>query len=67
MTHITLMGTDVRGLGTVGNRDGGSVEARVRGGVDPPTWPVGTGRRQGRVLKGHPEPAAKLGLAEERM
>ena len=48
------MGTDIRGLGTVGNRDGGSVEARVRGSVDPPTWPAGTGGRQGRVREGTP-------------
>ena len=48
------MGTDVRGLGTVGNRDGGSVEVRVRGGVDPPTWPAGSGGRQGRVREGMP-------------
>ena len=54
MTHITLMGTDVRGLGIVRNRDGGSVEAWVRGGVDPPTWPAGTGGRQGRVREGTP-------------
>ena len=54
MTHITLMGTDVRGLGTVGNRDGGSVEVGVRGGVDPPTWPAGTGGRQGRIHEGTP-------------
>ena len=54
MTHITLMGTDVHGLGTVGNRDGGSVEARVRGGVDPPTWPSGTIGRQDRVCEGTP-------------
>ena len=67
MTHITLMGTNVRGLGTVGNRDGGSVEARVRA-----AWTLPRGQRaleEGRVesVKGRPEPAAKLGLAEERM
>ena len=60
MTHITLMGTDVRGMGTVGNRDGGSVEVRVRGGVDPPTWPAGTGGRQGRVREGTPRTDGEL-------
>ena len=46
------MGTDVRVVGTVGNRDGGSLEPWVRGGVDPPTWRPGSGAGQGRVREG---------------
>ena len=42
-TQKTLMGTDVLDVGTVGNRDGGSLEPRVRGGVGPPTWRPGSG------------------------
>ena len=48
----TLMGTDVGAVETVGNRHGGTLEARVRGGVDPPTWRPGSAARQGRVRKG---------------
>ena len=54
MTQITLMGTNVRAVGTVENRDGGSLEPRVRGGMDPPTWRPGSGARQGRVREGTP-------------
>ena len=60
MTHITLMGTNVRGLGTVGNRNDGSVEAQVRGGVDPPTWPAGTKGRQGRVRERTPRTGGQV-------
>ena len=60
MTHITLMGTNVRDLGTVGNKDGGSVEAQVRGSVDPPTWPASTGRRQGRVRERMPRTGGQV-------
>ena len=48
------MGTAVRAVGTVGNRDGASLEPRVRGGVDPPTWRPGTGAWQVRVGGGTP-------------
>ena len=54
MTQITLMGINFCAVGTVGNRDGGSLEPRVRGGVDPPTWRPGSGAGQGRVLEGTP-------------
>ena len=54
------MGIDIRGLGTVGNRNGGSVKARVRGGVDPPMWPAGTGERQGRVHEGTPRTGGQV-------
>ena len=54
MTQITLMGTDVLAVGTLGNRDGGSLEPQVRGGVDPPTWRPGSGAGQGRVREGTP-------------
>ena len=43
------MGTNVHAVGTVGNRDGASLEPWVRGGVDPPTWRPGSGARQVRV------------------
>ena len=48
------MGTDVRAVGTVGNRDGASLEPRVRGGVDPPTLRLGSGAQQVRVGGGTP-------------
>ena len=48
------MGTDFCAVGTVGNRDGGSLEPWVRGGVDPPTWRPGSGAGQGGVLEGTP-------------
>ena len=48
------MGIDVRAVGTVGNRDGASLEPRVRGGVDPPMWRPGSGARQVRVGGGTP-------------
>ena len=46
------MGTDFCAVGTVGNKDDGSLEPRVRGSVDPPMWRLGSGARQGRVLEG---------------
>ena len=52
MTQRTLMGTDVGAIGTVGNRHGGTLEPRVQGGVDPPTWRPGNGARQGWVREG---------------
>ena len=48
------MGTDVRAVGTVGNRDGASLEPQVRGGVYPTTWRPGTGARQVWVRGGMP-------------
>ena len=42
-TQITLMGTDILGVETVGNRVGGSLEPRVRGSMGPPTWQPGSG------------------------
>ena len=54
------MGTDVRAIGTVGNRYGGSLEPRVRGGVDPPTWRPDSGARQGRVCEGKPQTDGKV-------
>ena len=48
------MGTDVRAVGTVGNRDGANLEQRVRGSVDLPTWRPGSGAGQGRVRGGMP-------------
>ena len=67
MTQITLMGTDVRAIGTVGNRDGGSLEPRVRGSVDPPTWRPGSGAGQGRVREGTPrtDGEVRVGCAKD--
>ena len=48
------MGTNVGAVGTVGNRHGGTLEPRVRGGVDPPTWRPGSGAQQGWVREGTP-------------
>ena len=48
------MGIDFCAVGTVGNKDGGSLELRVRGGVDPPMWRPGSGAGLGRVLEGTP-------------
>ena len=48
------MGTDVHAVGTVGNRDGASLEPRMRGGVDPSTWRPGSGARQFQVGGGMP-------------
>ena len=55
MTQITLMGTNVLAVGAVGNRDVGSLEPRVRGGVDPPTWRPGSGAGQGQIREGTPQ------------
>ena len=46
-TQITLMGTNVLDVGTVGNRDGGSLEPRVRGDAGPPTKATGEWSRVG--------------------
>ena len=48
------MGTDVRAVGMVGNKDGANLEPRMRGGVDPPTWRPDSGAGQGRVRGGTP-------------
>ena len=61
------MGTDVGAVGTVGNRHGGTLEARVRGGVDPPTWRPGSAARQGRVREGTPRTGGdvRVGCAKD--
>ena len=61
------METDVRAVGTVGNRDGGSLEPRVRGGVDPPTWRRGSGAGHGRIREGMPRPdgEVRVGCAKD--
>ena len=61
------MGTDVRAVGTVGNRDGARLERRVRGGVDPSTWRPGSGAGQGRVRGGTPrsDGEVRVGCAKD--
>ena len=61
------MGTDVGAVGMVGNRHGGTLEARVRGGVDPPTWRPGSAARQGRVQEGTPRTGGdvRVGCAKD--
>ena len=54
------MGTDIRAVGTVGNRDGANLEPRVQGGVDPPTWRLGSGAGQGWVRGGTPRSDGKV-------
>ena len=61
------MGTDVGAVGMVGNRHGGTLEPRVRGGVDPPTWRPGTEGRQGWVCEGMPrtDGEVRVGCAKD--
>ena len=61
------MGTDIGAVGTVGNKHGGTLEARVRGGVDPPTWRPGSGAWQGRVREGTPrtDGEVRVGCAQD--
>ena len=60
------MGTDVRAVGTVGNRDGASLEPRVRGGMDPPTWRPDSAAWQVRVGGGTPrsDSEVRVGFAK---
>ena len=61
------MRTNVGAVGTVGNKHGGTLEARVRGGVDPPTWQPGSAARQGRVWEGTPRTGGgvRVGCAKD--
>ena len=61
------MGTDVGAVGRVGNRHGGTLEAWVRGGVDPPTWQPGSAARQGQVREGTPRTGGnvRVGYAKD--
>ena len=60
------MGTDVRVVGMVGNRDGASLEPQVRGGVYSTTWRPGTGAWQVRVRRETPrsDGEVRIGFAK---
>ena len=61
------MGTDVGAIGTVENRHGGTLEARVRGDVDPLMWRPGSAAPQGQVREGTPRTGGnvRVGCAKD--